>query len=172
MNRLIIITICLLAIFSMGSVNAADIQDAFMGIKWGAAASTVENLQEVRKEANVKYYVKPGEIYTINNINLGQPIYGFFNDKFFAAFINIDSDEHVDALKSFLDAAYGPVRAQLRVTQTIYIYDFHEIKVKLKQFENKGTYKLGFYYTPLSIKLNETRMEKNFEKTIKLAPKK
>jgi hypothetical protein len=143
-----------------------------MGIKWGAGAATVKNLKEVRKETNVEYYVKPGQNYIINDINLGQPIYGFFNDQFFAAFINIESDEHVDAIKDFLDAEYGPVRAQLRVTQTIYIYDYHDIKIKLKQFENKGTYKLAFYHTPLSNKLNESRMEKDFEKTIKLVPKK
>ena len=87
-------------------------------------------------------------------------------------FIKIDSDKHIDEIKNYLDAEYGPVRAQLRVTQTIYIYDYHNIKIKLKEYETKGTYKLGFYYTPLSSKLNESRLEKNAETTIQLVPKK
>jgi hypothetical protein len=161
-----------MAIFSAGTSNAADIQDAFMDIEWGASASAVKNLKEIRQASDVTYYVRPNQEFAINKINLGQPILGFFNDKFFAAFINIASDEHVDAVKNFLDRDYGPVRAQLRVTQTIYIYDYHDIKIKLKQFENKGTFKLAFYYTPLSTELNESRMEKNFERTRRLVPKK
>ena len=172
MNRLAILIGCFIVLFSLGSVDAADIQDTFLGVKWGAGASTDENLKEIRKDKEVTYYVKPGQNYIIDDIRLGEPIYGFFNDKFFGAFINFESNEHVETIKNFLDKEYGPVRAQLRVTQTIYIYDYHDIKIKLKRFENKGTFKLGFYYTPLSTKLNESRMEKDFERTIKLVPKK
>jgi hypothetical protein len=64
------------------------------------------------------------------------------------------------------------VRAQLRVTQTIYIYDYHEIKIKLKHYETEGTYKLAFYYTPLSAKLNERRLEETVETVLPLVPKK
>ncbi len=172
MKQLYILTGLLFVFLFVSSTAAGDIQDDFLGITWGAAQSSVDNMQEVNRAADMGYYIRPGETFTINNINLGQPIYGFFQDKFFAAFIKIDSDKHIDEIKSYLDTEYGPVRAQLRVAQTIYIYDYHNIKIKLKAYETKGTYKLGFYYTPLSSKLNESRLEKNVETTIQLVPKK
>jgi hypothetical protein len=162
----------LIIILSVNSVFADDIREEFMGINWGAAIATAGNLQEVRRAANIAYYIRPNESYTMNDMNLGQPIYGFFQDKFFAVFINLDSDEHIGEIKSILDTEYGPVRAQLRLTQTIYIYDDHQIKIKLKHYETEGTYKLGFYYTPHSKKLNESRLEYNFEAILPLVPKK
>ena len=72
-----------------------------MGIKWGAAASTAGDQQEVRRTAEIGYYIRPNELYTLNNMNLGQPIYGFFQNKFFAVFIKLDSGIRIDEIKGF-----------------------------------------------------------------------
>ena len=172
MKHLFVFRSLLIIILTVNSVLADDIREEFMGIKWAAAVPMAGNLHEIRRAANVAYYIRPNELYTMNDMNLGQPIYGFFHDKFFAVFINLDTDEHIGEIKSILDTEYGPVRAQLRLAQTIYIYNDHHIKIKLKHYETEGTYKLGFYYTPLSTKLNENRLEKNFETTLPLVPKK
>jgi hypothetical protein len=42
----------------------------------------------------------------------------------------------------------------------------------MKLYEKDGTHKLAYYYTPLSGKLNESRLEENFEQSIRLVPKK
>jgi hypothetical protein len=170
MKKLFAFSSLLTLILSVNSAHTGDIQEGFMGIKWGAAVSTAGNLQEVRRTANIVYYIRPDEFYNLKNMKLGQPIYGFFQNKFFAVFIKLDSGNRIDEIKGFLDAEYGPARAQLRLAQRIYIYDYHHIKVKLKHYETEDTYKLGFYYTPLSTRLNESQLEKNFEIILPLIP--
>ena len=76
-----------------------------------------------------------------------------------------------DKIKEFMISDYGNPRAQLRVNQTIYIWDHKNIKIKMKLYEKNGHQKLAYYYTPLSNKLNESQLEDNFEQYIKLVPK-
>ena len=84
--------------------------------------------------------------------------------------MRIRSRDDAEKLKAILNADYGPVRRQLRVKETAYIWDYHDIKIKLKHRENDTVFKLSFYYKPLSGKLNESKMDKNSEITMDLVP--
>jgi hypothetical protein len=153
-------------------VYAADISEGFSGLKWGTNVSTIDNLSELSKKENVGYYFRPTEIGLIYHANVGRVIYGFYRDKFFAVYFRIKSRKDFDRIKEYLISDYGTPRAQLRVNQTIYIWEHKNIKIKMKLYEKKGHHKLAYYYTPLSNKLNEVRLEDNFEQYIKLVPTK
>jgi hypothetical protein len=56
----------------------------------------------------------------------------------------------------------------MRMDQTIYIWDYLEVKIKLKHYEDQPKSKLAFYYTPLSAKVNEARQAAKSEVVIKL----
>jgi hypothetical protein len=152
-------------------VYAADISEGFSGLKWGTNVSTVDNLSKLSQKGNVGYYFRYNEIGLIYNANVGRVIYGFYRDKFFAVYFRIKSRKDFDKIKEYIISGYGAPRAQLRVNQTIYIWEHGDIKIKMKLFEKADTHKLAYYYTPLSNKLNESRLEDNFEQYIKLVPK-
>ena len=150
---------------------AADLNEGFSGLKWGTNVSAADNLSELSQKGNVRYYYRFNEIGLIYNIHVGRVFYGFYQDKFFAVQFRLNSRKDFDKIKEFLTADYGAPRAQFRVNQTIYIWEYKNIKMKMKLNEKDGQQKLAYYYTPLSSKLNESRLEKNFEQYIKLVPK-
>ncbi len=161
-----------LVIILMGHfVYAADLNDGFSGLKWGTNVSTVDNLSELSHKGNVGYYFRFDEIGLIYNVNVGRVIYGFYRDQFFAVYFRIKSRKDFNKIKEFMTSDYGTPRAQLRVNQTIYIWEHKNIKIKMKLHEKNGHQKLAYYYTPLSNKLNESQLEENFEQYIKLVPK-
>ncbi|UCH21281.1 MAG: hypothetical protein JSU83_22745 [Deltaproteobacteria bacterium] len=171
MKKRSIILYCILIILIGNCVYAADIGDGFSGLKWGTDRSTVENLLKVSQKENVGYFIKPDEVYIINHANVGQVFYGFYQNKFFAALFRIKDKEDFGKIKEYMISGYGTPRAQLRVNQTVYIWEYGDIKIKMKLYEKDGTHKLAYYYTPLYGKLNESRLEENFEQSIKLVPK-
>jgi len=152
-------------------VYAADLNEGFSGLKWGTNVSAVDNLSELSQKGNVGYYFRFNEMGLIYNTNVGQVFYGFYEDKFFAVYFKIKSKKDFDKIKEFITLDYGTPRAQLRVSQTIYIWEHKNIKIKMKLHEKNSHQKLAYYYTPLSNKLNESQLEKNFEQYIKLVPK-
>jgi hypothetical protein len=152
-------------------VYAADLNEGFSGLKWGSNVSTVDNLSELSQKGTVRYYYRFNEIGLIYNINVGRVFYGFYQDKFFAVYFRINSRKDFDKSKEFLISDYGAPRAQFRVNETVYIWEHKQIKIKMKLNEKSGQQKLAYYYMPLSNKLNESRLEKNFEQYIKLVPK-
>jgi hypothetical protein len=162
---------CIFIILAGPSIYAADIDDGFSGLKWGTNLSAIDNLSELSQKGNVGYYFRHNEIGLIYNANVGRVIYGFYGDKFFAVYFRIKSRKDFDKIKEFMTSDYGTPRAQLRVNQTIYIWEHKKIKIKMKLHEKNGHQKLAYYYTPLSNKLNESQLEENFEQYIKLVPK-
>jgi hypothetical protein len=161
-----------MVIFLMGHIAyAADLNEEFSGLKWGTNLSTIDNFSELSQKENVGYYFRFNEVGLIYNTHVGRVIYGFYRDKFFAVYFRIKSRKDFDKIKEFMISDYGNPRAQLRVNQTIYIWEHGDIKIKLKLFKKADTHKLAYYYTPLSNKLNESRLEDNFEQYIKLVPK-
>lgn len=164
----LILTYGVMLFIGVSLARAADIQNGFSGIKWAADVAAVAGLSELSVQQDLGYYVRSGDNYTLNDVILGQVIYGFYQGKFFAAFLNVNPGKDAEKIKNYLTTEYGPVRAQLRIDRTIYIWEHGNIKIKLKLYENKPNAKLSIYYTPLSTKLNESRLETDFEKTIKL----
>ena len=128
--------------------NNLDIRDGISDIKWGTKPDTVEGPTKVFQKGDILYLKKPDEKYILKNVDLGSVLYGFFENKFFAAYMRIRSRDDAEKLKTILNGDYGPMRRQLRVKQTIYIWDYHDIKIKLKERENGTVFKLSFYSKP------------------------
>ena len=169
-----IITLILFVMVAIAATTDAgddqNIRDGISGIQWGAKPDTVEGPTRVHQKGDIVYLKRPGERFILKDVDLGSVLYGFFENKFFAAFMRIRSQDDAEKLKKILSADYGPMRRQLRVAETVYIWDFHDIKIKLKERENDAVLKLSFYYKPLSTKLNESKTDKDFEIKMDLDP--
>ena len=169
-THLVCVAGCLALLLSAASARALDIRQGFSGIRWGADISTLGTMQEKSRNEQVGYYLRPDDAYRIENVSLAPVIYGFYQNRFFAAYITIESRQAFDAVRRFLSSEYGAPRAQLRVSQTIFIWDYQDIRIKLKQWKKVTPHKLAYYWSPLSSKLNETRLDEGFEIHIDLVP--
>ena len=69
--------------------NNLDIRDGISDIKWGTKPDTVEGPTKVFQKGDILYLKKPDEKYILKNVDLGSVLYGFFENKFFAAYMRI-----------------------------------------------------------------------------------
>lgn len=153
-------------------IYPADLQEGFSGIKWGTDISVLKNFKKIGDTDNVSYYLNPNELHSIKNIDVPHVVYGFYNDQFFAVFAVIDKFEAYSQLKSQLMTKFGDPQITLtaRQEQTIYRWKHKDIKIKLKLRGIDGKMKLAFYYTPLSTKIDENRVEELHDRSYRFLP--
>jgi len=151
----------LIILLSVGTIHAEDLKDGFMGTKWETDLSETTNFLKLNETDDVSYYINPTVKYMINDITISQLIYGTYSNKFFAVFVDIDTYELFSKMKEYLSEKYGSPKMTITINpdRTIHTWKHHEAKIKLKLNEESGEMKLAFYYTPLSTKLNEERLE-------------
>ena len=156
-----IIISCWLLMMFCTAVTAYDFQLGIHGMKWGSSVSENGSLKKVHETDLVSYYAKPNTIYQISNQLVPAVFYGFYNDKFFAVFIKLHSYRQFSNLKESFDTGYGNAKSSFSTQskQQVYRWKDGDVKIKLKMIEARGQYKMAFYYSPLSTKLNEERLE-------------
>ena len=140
---------------------ASDIQQGIHGMKWASSVSENKDLSKVHETKLAVYYTKPNTLYQISNQPVPGVFYGFYGDKFFAVFVKLHSPEQFSTLKQAFDDKYGVAKGSFSTQskQNVYRWKDGDVKIKLKSIEAKGQFKMAFYYSPLSSKLNEERLE-------------
>ena len=146
---------------STGVLHGADLQEGFLGTNWGAHISELTGFNKVSRNGDVSYYGNPQKSYTIFGVDTANVIFGFFKDKFFAAYIAVESIKTFSRAKDHLTQKFGSPITILKTQnqQTIFSWKQADIRIKLKLYEKEGKMKLAFYYTPLARKVNQTQRE-------------
>ena len=156
-----IVNILLFLFIGLGVSPAADLQDGFLGIPWGADIAELPELVKVGQKLDVTYYGNPGKSYTLFNVDVPYVTLAFHSRKFFAAYVDVASIDVFGQLKQHITGKYGVPRMTLMFNegQRIYQWKYQDTRIKLKLYENEGRMKLGFYYAPLANKVNKAQLE-------------
>ena len=162
---------------------AFDLQKGMHGMQWASDITQYDHLTKVRESKKVAYYVNSNMIYQIGSQAVPDVFYGFYNDRFFAVFIKLRSPDQFYRTNRRFSARYGdPKVVHNSVSQqVIYRWKDADVKIKLKMRESIKEIKLAIYYSPISTKLNEERLEQEKldvngpcpskeDKTVKSAP--
>ena len=146
---------------SSGILYAADLQKGFLETNWETDISELAGMNKVSQKGDVSYYRNPQITYSMLGLDKANVILGFFKDKFFAAYIAVESIDIFDQAKNHLTQKLGSPQTILKTQnrQTIYSWKQTNIRVKLKLLEKEGKMKLAFYYTPIATKVNQTQRE-------------
>ena len=142
-------------------LNAAELNDGFLDIKWGTNISKLPDYGKIDEKYDVSYYGNSKRSYSLFGVETPYVIFATYEDKFYAAYIQVESIEIYSRLKRHISEKYGSPRTTIEVKQqqTIYRWKHADTKIKLKLFEREGKMRLGFYYTPLANKVNEAQRE-------------
>ena len=92
-------------------------------------------------------------------------VYGFYDDKFFAVYANIDGIDIFSQIKSYIQHKYGVPSKTSRETRgnlTTYLWRLNQTQIKFKHHETSGKMKISFYYLPIAKQAN-AEMKKNLE---------
>ncbi|UCD78501.1 MAG: hypothetical protein JSW26_24315 [Desulfobacterales bacterium] len=150
-----------ISLINLGTLQAADLKNGFMGIPWQTKISELPDFVQVAEKYGVKYYGNPKKSYTLFGVDVPYVTYAFYAGKFFAAYADIPSIDIFEQLKQHITQKYGSPRTTLKFNegQKIYNWKHADTKIKLKLYENEGKMKLGFYYAPLAAKVNRAQRE-------------
>ena len=162
----------LILLLCAGIIHADDLQEGILGLNWGTNISGLGYLERLYTKNQVDFYVNPNEVPTIYGISIPNAVYGFHSDRFFAAYLNIDTIEIFARFKKDMNEKYGAAKISMTAKdeQTVYKWNYKDIKIKLKLNEKDGRMKLAFYYTPISKGINEQQQEMYNEKSYRFLP--
>ncbi|UCF92740.1 MAG: hypothetical protein JSW39_00875 [Desulfobacterales bacterium] len=164
--------VVVIVVLAVSRIDASDLQDGIFDVPWGTDISSLTDFVKMAEHQEVSYYVNPGRVYKIADITISQVLYGFYSGQFFAAYVELEDIEAFSRIKRYINTKYGYPDTTLTAKneQTIYNWKYNDTKIKLKVYEKTGKMKLGFYYRPLSRKVNEAQQEAFQEESRPLFP--
>jgi hypothetical protein len=147
-------------------VQAAELESGFMDTKWSSPAKDLKGFTRVGGSGKIAYYVNPQRTYTFFGTEVPDDVvYGFYEDKFFAVYVNIDGIDVFSQIKSYIQHKYGVPRKTTRETRgdlTTYVWKLNQTQIKFKHHETSGKMKMSFYYLPIANQVN-AEMKKDEE---------
>lgn len=153
--------VTMLVLLPAGQSLGMDLGQGFIDLAWGTDASALSGFEKVGSKGKVDFYVNPQVVHTIGDVEISDEIYGFFNSRFFAVYINIDGIDVYGRLKKYMNSKFGDpdISITMKSKQTIYKWKHQGVKIKLKLSEGSGKMKLGFYHQEGAKKVNESELE-------------
>ena len=158
--RYIAAAVIIILALSIGTIYAADLKDGFLGLQWRTDLSASPNSVQIDEHNGLKNFIRPSVIHTIGDVNISPVIYSCFGNEFFAAYFEKDILIY-SQLRNFFNQKYGDSARTTRLNprRTTDTWHHHETKIKIDLNRETGDLKLSVYYTPLSARVNESRLE-------------
>jgi hypothetical protein len=158
--------ILLITVFLTGTakLQAADLEDGFFDLAWKTDLSQTDGFRKISENVNVSYFINPKRAYKIADVKIMDVLYGSFANQFFAVYINIEAIDVFAQLRRYINHKYGPPKKKFinmakPDQQTVYQWKYKKTKIKLKIYRNRENMKMAFYFTPLSVQVNEEQQE-------------
>ena len=150
----IVAGILIILISSMGTIQAADLKDGFMGIPWKTDLSVSPDFVKIDQEDDISNFIKPSVIHTVGDVKIYPVVYSCFANQFFGVYFQNDIILY-SRLRNHFNQEYGSATTRTRInpSRTIHIWNHHDAKIKLKLNRETGKFQLSFYYIPLSVKV-------------------
>lgn len=165
-------TVVLLLMLSAGAVSADDLNKGLMGMAWRTGAAQIGQLDKLYAKGQVEYYALPSKAALVGDVTLAKVIFGFYQNKFFSAFMEIQSESDFSMIRKYLKETFGPWKQSQTMAEMGLVYQWKsgDVKIKLKANRKSGRMKLAFYFLPISFSLNEQRMDENQVKAFEFLP--
>lgn len=139
-----------------GALPAADFDKEFLNKPWGAPLSEFPGYANVGGSGKIAYYVNPKQAYTIFGTQLSDLVYGFYDEKFFAAYAALEAIDTYGAIKSRIQQALGvpKISMESKGGLTTYSWKTGDTRIKMKHYGASGALKLSFYHLPIANRVN------------------
>jgi hypothetical protein len=158
--RVLMPTLLTMLLFA-SSTQAADFEKEFLNKPWGAPVSDFPGYRNVGGSGQIKYYVNPKQAYTILGVHLTNFVFGFYEDKFFAAYATLGAIDSYGAIKHQLQQRLGVPKISMESQGglTTYSWKTGETRIKMKYHDISGAMKMSFYYLPIASQVNAERQK-------------
>ena len=139
-----------------GPLPAADFDKEFLRKPWGAGLAEFPEHVHVGGSGKIAYYMNPKQAYTIFDAQVSNLVYGFFDEKFFAVFADLEAIDTYSAIKHRIQQRLGipKISMETRGALTTHSWMVGDTRIKMKYSDATGAMKLSFYYMPLASRAN------------------
>jgi len=139
-----------------GALQAADFDKEFLNKPWGAPLSEFAGYANVGGSGKIAYYVNPKQGYTIFGTQLSGLVYGFYDEKFFAVYADLEAIDTYGAIKSQIQHKLGvpKISMESKGGLTTYSWKTGDTRIKMKHYGGSGAMKLSFYHLPIANRVN------------------
>jgi len=158
---IVLLTVLATCIIFTNTLCATDLREGFLGLTWGTNLSTLAGFQKIETKENVTYYKNPDKVYTVEDMTVGDIVYGAYANQFFAVYVHIDSIEGFGKIRQYLTANYGEPKRSMTIANEQRINSWKYKTVKMK---------LAFYHTPVSTMVNEAQQESYLDQKYRFLP--
>ena len=171
-NHLVVIVVLASISYLVSNAWAEDLEDGFMGYIWGSDISQYSGLKQLYTKGGLTFYSSPGESYVIEDMTIGDVIYGFYKDRFYAVYINLDSLDKYDMIEKQMKAKYGmpDYKTSSKENLVTHKWKYKDVHIKLKTDQVKGRMKVAFYHEPTSRGLEQERRLSEIENSDRFFP--
>lgn len=147
-------------------VLATELESGFMDTKWATSATELKGFTQVGGKEKLAYYVNRQQKYTFFDKEVSADVvYGFYEDQFFAVYVDIMGIDIFYQVKSYIQRKYGVPTKTSRDSRgdlTTFIWRLKQTQIKFKHHETSGNMKISFYYLPIAKQTN-AEIKKNLE---------
>jgi hypothetical protein len=147
-----------------GTLPAADLDKEFLNKRWGAPLAEFEGYVNVGGSGKIAYYVNPKQAYTIFDTHIAQLVYGFYDEKFFAVYADLEAIDTYSGIKHRIQQRFGipKISMESRGALTTHSWTVGDTRIKMKYSDATGAMKLSFYHMPLAGRAN-AEMQKELD---------
>lgn len=151
-----VILVLTLSALCCGALPAADFDKEFLNKPWGAPLSEFPGYANVGGSGKIAYYVNPKQAYTVFGTQLSDLVYGFYDEKFFAAYAALEAIDTYGAIKSRIQQTLGvpKISMESKGGLTTYSWKTGDTRIKMKHYGASGALKLSFYHLPIANRVN------------------
>ena len=169
---IILATVAWFILFGTIAARAADLQQEFLGFKWGASVGEYPALKRLYAKDQIEFYSIPGRTYSVDEVPIERVVYGFADGKLFSIYIDIETLESFNQIRQYIQDKYGDPKLSYSVKerQNVLKWKVGDIRLKMKKRETDQRMKLAFYYSPISRNLNEANIDNQNEQSVQLFP--
>jgi hypothetical protein len=150
------LTLALAALCATPAAPAGDLGKEFLSKPWGSPLADFQGLVNVGVNGKIGFYIHPKQAYTVFDAQVSDLVYGFYDDKFFAAYVGLDAIDAYSTIKRQIQQRFGvpKISMESRGDLTTHSWKTGETRIKMKYSEVSGAMKLSFYYMPLANRAN------------------
>lgn len=145
-----------------GPAVGAGLEEGLLGLAWGAPPASAPGLSPAGESGRIRYYLHPKQAYTLFGAEVAEVVFGFYDDRFFAVYVNLEGIDVFGRIRSEIQGKYGlpKISRESRGELTTYSWKAGEQRIKLKHYEATGVLKLSLYHMPLAGRANaELRLD-------------
>ena len=138
--------------------QAAEIDFSYLVAKWSTPTKELKGFSKLGGKEKIDYYVNSQRKYTFfGNEVPNDVVFGFYDDKFFAVYVDIVGIDIFSQIKRYIQHKYGMPNKTSRETKNdlvTYTWRLNQTQIKFKHYETSGKMKISFYYLPAAKSAN------------------